>query len=459
MKILTADPKNITIETNCSAGVIVRPNIVTTDVVFSPKALDTRVRNDNNLSNQTAEHVLNITYENSTLTIKVVYTTNCLDLICRPPVFVKQIPDHLFHKLEGVVVYDDPRTQVKGHMLWFNISGQPRYCFTPEGQNLSEQCNLTEKMFAFKKQCFASERVETSNTIVLVILELLLILGVIFVITIAIMVYKRQQMSGESSAKTLKPNEKMRKEKSTVARRGTDLERRLLRDKNTTPDDNHLILCINQITDHKPLRRWRHKSVGHLMADFYARIPVEQPSPHWLAGSAEHSGTAVRTPMAHHLRVTLHMQLKVQSIHPDSGLSTDLLAFLSGVLSTAFSAVLSPFLLTNLLAILSIGFLTGVLATNSSTVLSAVLSLAFLFDFIRDLLFAVLVAAVFSSVDLTVSLTILDLNSRLFGVSFGSLSLIWPSDLVNGGRVLGVIGVVRDLIRVMAPVLLHSYCE
>ncbi|CAG2114629.1 unnamed protein product, partial [Medioppia subpectinata] len=64
---------------------------------------------------------------------------NCTHPVqCRRPAFVNQIPDHLLPQLEGVVDYDLGGGQ-SGYMLLFNSSGQPRYCFTPEGKDLSKQ--------------------------------------------------------------------------------------------------------------------------------------------------------------------------------------------------------------------------------------------------------------------------------------------------------------------------------
>ncbi|CAG2112435.1 unnamed protein product, partial [Medioppia subpectinata] len=59
---------------------------------------------------------------------------------CQIPAFLGYIPDHLVNQLEGIVAYTlYPILFPKGHMLWFNIDGQPRYCFTPFYGILSQQ--------------------------------------------------------------------------------------------------------------------------------------------------------------------------------------------------------------------------------------------------------------------------------------------------------------------------------
>ncbi|CAG2112834.1 unnamed protein product, partial [Medioppia subpectinata] len=113
---------------------------------------------------------------------------------CRTPVFVRQIPDHLRHRLEGIVDYYVD-SQTSGHMLWFNINGRPMYCFTPYGQSLSLQCNSSANMTSFEKHCFTESTVgvippDDSLTVLWILFAVLFIIFVLLFGSDVVMLYK-----------------------------------------------------------------------------------------------------------------------------------------------------------------------------------------------------------------------------------------------------------------------------
>ena len=57
----------------------------------------------------------------------------CIDT----PIFVPQMNDSLFTHIEGVV--DINTTDRRGYLILFQINGRPKYCFTSEGKNISEE--------------------------------------------------------------------------------------------------------------------------------------------------------------------------------------------------------------------------------------------------------------------------------------------------------------------------------
>ena len=58
--------------------------------------------------------------------------------ICQKPKFVDQMDGNLFKKIDGVVDYNFGGG-VSGHLLLFNIDGTPKYCFTGEDKDLSDE--------------------------------------------------------------------------------------------------------------------------------------------------------------------------------------------------------------------------------------------------------------------------------------------------------------------------------
>ncbi|CAG2172259.1 unnamed protein product [Oppiella nova] len=74
--------------------------------------------------------------------------------------FIDQISDDMLQKLEGIVDYSVHAQS--GHMLWFNISGKPFYCFTLEDQPLSRQCQSENNMIPYEEQCFLPTTIPTT---------------------------------------------------------------------------------------------------------------------------------------------------------------------------------------------------------------------------------------------------------------------------------------------------------
>ena len=54
------------------------------------------------------------------------------------PQLVTRINSTLFERIGGVLYYD-VNPQTSGWLLFFNIDGRPKYCFTEEDKDLSEQ--------------------------------------------------------------------------------------------------------------------------------------------------------------------------------------------------------------------------------------------------------------------------------------------------------------------------------
>ena len=58
---------------------------------------------------------------------------------CNKPEFVEQMEDNLFGQIEGVVDFNFGKENGKsGHFLLLNIEGRPKYCFTFEGEGISQ---------------------------------------------------------------------------------------------------------------------------------------------------------------------------------------------------------------------------------------------------------------------------------------------------------------------------------
>jgi hypothetical protein len=53
---------------------------------------------------------------------------------CSSPKFIEQMEDSLLKQFDSAIEFER-----KGHILWFNINGQPFYCFQPKEQPLSDQ--------------------------------------------------------------------------------------------------------------------------------------------------------------------------------------------------------------------------------------------------------------------------------------------------------------------------------
>ncbi|CAG2102794.1 unnamed protein product, partial [Medioppia subpectinata] len=98
--------------------------------------------------------VLNVALNNEkSPQIKLINDRLCADsqsMYCKPPEFVNQLSAiGLLGQLESAIdyrLYDE-----SGYMLWFNISGQPMYCFTPYGQCLSIQCSSGYNMILIRE--------------------------------------------------------------------------------------------------------------------------------------------------------------------------------------------------------------------------------------------------------------------------------------------------------------------
>ena len=56
---------------------------------------------------------------------------------CAVPLFVEEMDDSLFSKIEGVLDLKIEGTE--GYLIHFKIDGRPKYCFTLEEKPLSEE--------------------------------------------------------------------------------------------------------------------------------------------------------------------------------------------------------------------------------------------------------------------------------------------------------------------------------
>ena len=62
---------------------------------------------------------------------------------CIVPTFVSEIDVYLFRKVSAIVDYRFGSKEQSGWILLFNIDGKPKYCFTREGEDLSNEVQLT----------------------------------------------------------------------------------------------------------------------------------------------------------------------------------------------------------------------------------------------------------------------------------------------------------------------------